>query len=227
MKKIIIAIDGYSACGKSSTAKAVARELGYNYIDSGAMYRAVTLYFVENHVELTNPKAVSQALSSIDITFHFDEETKGDHTYLNGLNVEERIREMDISDYVSPVSADKTVRQAMVVLQKKLGKSKGLVMDGRDIGTAVFPGAELKIFMKADIDVRAERRQKELFDRDILVDLEEVRENLIKRDKLDTSREENPLRQAADAIVLDTTHLFFEEQVDEIVQLVTTQFVGI
>ncbi|MFY0626220.1 MAG: (d)CMP kinase [Reichenbachiella sp.] len=226
MKKIIIAIDGFSACGKSSTAKATAKTLNYSYIDTGAMYRAVTLYFLDNHIELTNPKSVSKALSNIDISFHFNEKTGVNDTYLNGLNVENEIRKMEVAQYVSEVSADKTVRDAMVAQQRKMGKAKGVVMDGRDIGTAVFPDAHLKVFMTADVDVRAERRQKELFDRDQLVDLSEVKDNLISRDKQDTSREENPLRQADDAVVVDTTHMFFEEQVDEIVQLATAKMVG-
>lgn len=226
MKKIIVAIDGYSACGKSSTAKAVAKAINYRYIDSGAMYRAVTLYFLENHIELTNPKAVSSALSKIDISFHFNEDLSSDATYLNGLNVEERIRDMDIANQVSPVSANKSVRQAMVAQQRKIGKSKGIVMDGRDIGSAVFPNAELKVFMNASIDVRSERRQKELFEKDRLIDLADVRRNLLTRDKIDTSREINPLVMADDAILLDTTHLFFEEQVDQIIQWTTAKIVG-
>lgn len=226
MKKIIIAIDGYSACGKSSTAKAVAKTVNYKYIDTGAMYRAVTLYFLQNHVELTNPKSVSDALSNINITFHPNEKTGLNEAYLNGLNVEAQIREMEIAQHVSQVSADRSVREAMIAQQRKMGKSKALVMDGRDIGTAVFPDADLKIFMKADIDVRAERRQKELFDKNQLIDLDEVKENLTARDKMDTTRSENPLRKAGDAVVVDTTHMLFQEQVDEIVQLATAKIVG-
>lgn len=226
MKKLIIAIDGYSACGKSSTAKAAAKTLQYSYIDTGAMYRAVTLYFIKNHVELTNPKSVSEALKNISITFHANETTGVNETYLNGLNVENDIREMEIASMVSQVSANKAVRDAMVSQQRKMGKSKGVVMDGRDIGTAVFPDAHLKVFMTADVDVRAERRQKELFDKDQLINLAEVKDNLISRDKQDTSRAENPLRQADDAVVVDTTHMFFEEQVDEVVQLATAKMVG-
>ncbi len=226
MKKILIALDGYSACGKSSTAKAVAKALNYGYIDSGAMYRAVTYYFLENHVELTNPKKVTDALDKINITFHQNEKTGQNDTYLNGSNVEEKIRDMSIAKMVSPVSADPSVRKAMVSQQQKMGKSKGIVMDGRDIGTAVFPDAELKIFMTADVDVRAERRQKELFDKDELVDLAEVKENLIQRDKIDTTRAENPLVQAKDAVVVDTTHMFFEEQVEEVIRLATSRIVA-
>ena len=226
MKKILIAIDGYSACGKSSTAKAVAKALNYGYIDSGAMYRAVTHYFSENHVELTNPKNVSDALAKIHISFHYNEKTGNNDTYLNALNVEEKIRDMEVAKMVSQVSADQQVRKAMVTQQQKLGKQKGIVMDGRDIGSVVFPEAELKVFMTADVDIRAERRQKELFDRDELVDLVDVKENLIQRDKIDTTRKENPLVQTDDAVVLDTSHMFFEEQVDEVIQLATAKIVG-
>lgn len=216
LRKIVIAIDGYSACGKSTTAKEVARILGYRYIDSGAMYRAVTHYFLDHHVSLSNPKEVAKALQNIHITFHVN--SKGvTETYLNGLNVEKEIRKMRISEYVSPVSAVKDVRRAMVEQQRKLGKEKGIVMDGRDIGTVVFPSAELKFFMTADMLVRAFRRQMELLENDRLVDLDTVIENIQKRDKIDTTREESPLRQANDAIVIDTTHITIDEQVDEVV----------
>jgi len=221
MKKIIIAIDGYSACGKSSTAKRVAAALNYGYVDTGAMYRSVTLYFLEQYIDLTNPKSVSKALDEINITFHHNESTGQSETYLNGLNVEDKIREMEISQKVSEVAAIKAVREAMVKQQQKMGKSKGIVMDGRDIGSVVFPNAELKIFMNADFDVRAERRQKELFDKDQLVDLVDVKENLRKRDKIDTTRAESPLIKPEDSIEVNTTHMFLEEQVEHIVQLAT------
>jgi CMP/dCMP kinase len=215
--KIIIAIDGYSACGKSTTAKEVARILGYRYIDSGAMYRAVTHYFLEHHIALSNPKEIIKALQNIRITFHVN--SKGvSETYLNGLNVEKDIRKMKISAKVSPVSTIKEVRHAMVEQQRKLGKEKGIVMDGRDIGTVVFPQAELKFFMTADMLVRAFRRQRELLNSDKLVDLDTVIENITVRDKIDTTRQESPLRQADDAIVLDTTHITIDEQVDEVVR---------
>ncbi|PIB37088.1 cytidylate kinase [Reichenbachiella sp. 5M10] len=219
MKKIIIAIDGYSACGKSSTAKQVASKLNYRYVDTGAMYRAVTLYFMENYVDQTNPKSVEKALDKIEITFHHNEKTGKSETYLNGLNVEKRIREMEISQNVSEVSAIKAVRDDLVKQQQKMGRSKGLVMDGRDIGSVVFPEAELKIFMTADFDVRAERRQKELFDKDELVDLDDVKANLKQRDTIDTTRAESPLIRAKDSIEVDTTHMYFNEQVDHITQL--------
>lgn len=218
LSKIIIAIDGYSACGKSTTAKEVARILGYKYIDSGAMYRAVTLYFLEHHVSLTNPKEIAKALQQISISFKVN--SKGiTETYLNSLSVEKDIRRMKVSENVSQVSAIKEVRVAMVEQQRRLGKEKGIVMDGRDIGTVVFPKAELKFFMTADILVRAFRRQKELLSLDRLVDLDEVIENIQKRDQIDTTRKESPLVKAPNAIVIDTTHITIDEQVDEVIRL--------
>lgn len=216
-RKIVVAIDGYSACGKSTTAREVARILGYRYIDSGAMYRAVTLYFLDNHISLSNPKDISRALSQIHISFKVNSKGSSE-TYLNNLNVEKEIRKMRISENVSPVSAVKDVRVAMVDQQRRMGKEKAIVMDGRDIGTVVFPNAELKFFMTADMIVRAIRRQKELLESDKLVDLDEVIENITQRDKIDTTRKESPLRQAEDAIVIDTTHITIDEQVDEVVR---------
>ena len=216
LRKIVIAIDGYSACGKSTTAKEVATILGYRYIDSGAMYRAVTYYFLDHHVSLSNPKEIAKALQNIHITFHVNSKGKTE-TYLNGLSVEKEIRKMKVSEHVSPVSTIKEVRVAMVEQQRKLGKEKGIVMDGRDIGTVVFPNAELKFFMTADMLVRAFRRQRELLESDRLVDLDTVIENIQNRDKIDTTRKESPLRQASDAIVIDTTHITIDEQVDEVV----------
>jgi cytidylate kinase len=218
LRKIVIAIDGYSACGKSSTAKLVANILGYRYIDTGAMYRAVTLYFLEHHVALTNPKEVSRALQQLSISFKVNSKNITE-TFLNGLNVEKPIRSMRISERVSEVSAIKDVRTAMVEQQRKLGKEKGVVMDGRDIGTVVFPQAELKLFMNADLLVRAFRRQKELLDKDRLVDLDDVISNIVQRDQIDTTRAESPLRQAEDAVLIDTTHLTLDEQVDEVVRM--------
>jgi CMP/dCMP kinase len=217
LSKIVIAIDGYSACGKSTTAKEVAKILGYRYIDSGAMYRAVTVYFLENHVSLSNPKEIAKALYNISVSFKVN--SKGvTETYLNNLNVEKEIRRMRVSENVSPVSAIKEVRVAMVDQQRRLGKEKGIVMDGRDIGTVVFPNAELKFFMTADMLVRAFRRQKELLLHDKLVDLDTVIENIETRDRIDTTRAESPLRKAADAIVIDTTHITIDEQVDEVIR---------
>ncbi len=218
LRKIVIAIDGYSACGKSTTARQVANVLGYRYIDSGAMYRAVTLNFLERHVALTNPKEVQKALQEAHITFHLNSK-KESETFLNGLNVEKKIRSMRVSEMVSQVSTIKEVRVAMVDLQRKMGREKGVVMDGRDIGTTVFPAAELKLFMTADMLVRAFRRQRELLERKQLVDLDEVMDNLIRRDQIDTTRQESPLKQAPDAIVIDTTFITLDEQVDEVVRL--------
>lgn len=224
MRKIIIAIDGYSACGKSTTAIEVARELGYKYIDSGAMYRAVTYYFLEHLVAITNPKEVDKALQQIKITFVVN--SKGNtETFLNGVNVEKSIRKMRISEFVSQVSTLKAVRDAMVSQQRKLGKDRGVVMDGRDIGTVVFPEAELKIFLKADILVRAFRRQKELLEQEDLVDVDSIIENLEQRDKIDSNRTESPLVKAADAIGIDTTHITIDEQVDEVIRIALTKMI--
>lgn len=225
MKKIVIAIDGFSACGKSTTAKSVAAQLGYSYIDSGAMYRAVTLYFIENFINITDPKAIDKALEKITIEFHFNPKTNKNETYLNGLNVEEEIRKMYISEKVSEVSALPAVRHAMVAQQRKLGKKKGVVMDGRDIGTNVFPDAELKVFMTANMQVRAERRQRELLEKNQLIGLPDILDNLQKRDYMDSNRAENPLRQAEDAHVIDTSYMTFEEQVEEILRLSTTRMI--
>lgn len=225
LKKLVIAIDGYSACGKSTTAKQVASVLGYRYIDTGAMYRAVTLYFLDHHVALTNPKEVSRALQQIQITSKVNSRNVSE-TFLNGLNVEKEIRKMRISENVSQVSTLKEVRQALVEQQRRMAKDKAVVMDGRDIGTVVFPNAELKLFMTAEILVRAFRRQKELLQRGQLVDLDDVIENLIQRDKIDTSRAESPLRQADDALVIDTTHITIDEQVDEVVRQAVSKSVA-
>lgn len=218
LRKIVIAIDGYSACGKSSTAKEVSSILGYRYIDTGAMYRAVTLYFLDHHIALTNPKEVTRALKQIQITFKVNARHNTE-TFLNGLNVEKAIRMMRVSEKVSQVSTLKDVRNAMVEQQRRMGKEKAVVMDGRDIGTVVFPNAELKIFMNADLLVRAFRRQKELLNRDQLVDLDDVIENILQRDKIDTTRAESPLKRAEDAVLVDTTHVTFDEQVDEVIRL--------
>lgn len=214
MYKIIVAIDGYSSCGKSTTAKKVAQNLGYAYVDTGAMYRAVTLFFLNRHVSLTNPREISQALDELQITFRRNPVTQANETYLNGLNVEAEIRSMHISDHVSPVAAIPLVRKAMVAQQQKMGHARGLVMDGRDIGTIVFPDADLKVFMTADPVIRAQRRQAELLQKGELVKLEEVLENLRKRDEIDTTREEGPLRMADDAILLDNSFLTEDEQID-------------
>ncbi|MBC7891774.1 MAG: (d)CMP kinase [Sphingobacteriaceae bacterium] len=223
--KIIIAIDGYSSCGKSTTAKAVAVRLGYAYVDTGAMYRAVSLYFHDHFITLTNDRDVAKALEAVHITFEYNSKLGRNETYLNGLCVEEEIRKMYISEMVSEVSALVAVRRAMVAQQQRMGRHRGLVMDGRDIGTVVFPDAELKIFMTADPLVRAQRRQAELLEKGELIDLETVLENLQHRDYLDTTRAEGPLRQADDAILLDNTHLSPDEQLD-IVTYLANQCIG-
>jgi cytidylate kinase len=223
-RKIVIAIDGYSACGKSTTAKEVANILGYRYIDTGAMYRAVTMYFLDHHVSLTNPKEIDKALQQIHISFKVNSKNRSD-TYLNGLNVEKEIRSMRVSEMVSQVSTIKDVRVAMVEQQRRMGKEKAVVMDGRDIGTVVFPHAELKLFMTADMLVRAFRRQKELMEKDQLVDLDEVIDNIVQRDKIDTTRVESPLRQAEDATVIDTTYVTIDEQVDDVVRMALAKMI--
>lgn len=218
MRKIIIAIDGYSACGKSTTARETAKILGYRYIDSGAMYRAVTLHFLDHHVALTNPREVSRALDQIKISFMVDGKGKT-RTYLNSRIVEDEIRDMRVSENVSQVSTLAAVRHAMVEQQRRMGKERAIVMDGRDIGTVVFPDAELKLFLTADMLVRAFRRQKELLEREELVDIDSIVENLGKRDQIDSARKESPLRKASDAVEIDTTHITVEEQVDEVIRL--------
>ena len=219
MKKVIIALDGHSSCGKSTTAKRVAAKLGYAFIDTGAMYRAVSLYFYQHHITLTNPKEVEKALNEIKITFHFNEQRGASDVFLNGLNVEEEIRKMYISQMVSQVSAISVVRKAMVAQQQQMAKHRGVVMDGRDIGTKVFPDAEVKVFMTADTVIRAERRQKELLEKNELVDLEEIIENLKQRDLIDSTRSEGPLVQAKDAVLMDTSFMTLEGQVDFVLEL--------
>ena len=219
MPKIIVAIDGYSSCGKSTTAKLVARQLNYPYIDTGAMYRAVTLYFLQNHVSETNPKEIENALNNIQITFRRHPELGRNDTYLNGLNVEDEIRKMYVSEKVSDISAIAAVRHALVAQQQRMGKTKGIVMDGRDIGTVVFPQAELKIFMTADPLIRAQRRQLELMEKGELIGIEEITENLKMRDHIDTHRAESPLRQAEDAVFIDNSLMTLDEQVEMVVRL--------
>ncbi|PWJ58402.1 cytidylate kinase [Dyadobacter jejuensis] len=223
MPKIIVAIDGYSSCGKSTTAKLVAQQLNYPYIDTGSMYRAVTLYFLQNHVTLSNPKEVEMALSQIHISFRMHVGTGKNDTYLNGLNVEEEIRKMYVSDKVSEVSAIPAVRHALVAQQQRMGKTRGIVMDGRDIGTVVFPEAELKIFMTADPYIRAQRRQLELMEKGEMIGIEKIFENLKHRDLIDTTRAESPLKQAADAVYIDNSLMTLDEQVDMVVRLADEQ----
>lgn len=209
---IIIAIDGYSSCGKSTLAKALAAKLNYGYVDSGAMYRAVTLFFLENKIDFSKPKAVVAALPNIHIHFELNKAANRNETWLNGRMVEDLIRSKSVSDYVSPVATLVEVRREMVALQRLAGANRGIVMDGRDIGTYVFADAELKIFMTADPEVRALRRFRELLAKGESWTMEAVRENLRERDRIDSNRSENPLRQAADARILDNSHLSENEQ---------------
>ena len=215
MKKITIAIDGYSSCGKSTMAKDLAREVGYIYIDSGAMYRAVTLYCLENQLftaEGINTTKLEAAMPNIQISFQLNPETQRPMTYLNGVNVEDRIRTMEVSSHVSPVAALPFVREALVKLQQEMGKAKGIVMDGRDIGTVVFPDAELKIFVVASAEIRAQRRYDELKAKGQEASYEEILANVKERDYIDQNRAVSPLRQAEDAILLDNSNLTIEEQ---------------
>jgi len=220
MKDLVIAIDGNSGCGKSSTAKALAKKLKYIYIDSGAMYRAVTLFFIKHKVDINNEKDVEEALKQIDISFKYNIDTGQNETYLNRKNVENDIRQMEVSKLVSLVSEISKVRKKLVDQQRRLGDNKGVVMDGRDIGTVVFPNADLKIFMTANLEVRAQRRQLELKEKGTNVALEEVIDNLKNRDQIDSSRADSPLKKAEDSHVIDTSKISFDEQIDEIVSLI-------
>ena len=211
-QKIIITLDGWSSCGKSTLAKALARELGYVFVDSGAMYRAITLYFIEQGVDIRNESTVQHALQNIELKFVFNPARGASDILLNGVNVEARIRELWVASKVSEVASIAAVRRFAVLQQQRMGKEKGIVMDGRDIGTVVFPNAELKIFMTANKEIRAQRRFAELLAKDPAITLEAVRENLEQRDYMDSHREESPLRQATDARVLDNSQLTPEEQ---------------
>ncbi|MDR1880908.1 MAG: (d)CMP kinase [Tannerellaceae bacterium] len=215
MKKIIIAIDGFSSCGKSTMAKDLAKEIGYTYIDSGAMYRAVALYCMRHHLlpdGRIDEENLRAALPAIHISFVFNPETGKPDTYLNGVNVEKEIRGMEVANLVSPVAALGFVRKTLVEKQQEMGKAKGIVMDGRDIGTVVFPAAELKIFVTASPEVRAKRRMDELIAKGEPASYEEALENIVKRDYIDSNREESPLRQAEDALVLDNSSMSIAEQ---------------
>lgn len=217
MKTIVIAIDGYSGTGKSSTAREVARQLGYVYVDSGAMYRAVTLYMGENGIDIRDEEEVKRALEKIELTFALNPSTGRSHIHLNGKDVEKEIRSPNVSQLVSQIAAIPEVRRKMVAQQQAYGSQGGIVMDGRDIATVVFPRAELKIFMIADVAERARRREKELNEAGILADYKSILANLNERDRLDTSREDSPLQMASDAIELDTTSITFDQQVHQIV----------
>lgn len=214
-KKIIIAIDGFSSCGKSTFAKAIAARLGYIFIDTGAMYRAVTLYALEQGAivgDEVNAERVVELLPQVEISFRFNEERGASDIYVNGIYAEDRIRSIEVSNCVSRISSIGAVREKLVAMQQQMGQSRGVVMDGRDIGTVVFPDAELKIFMTADAKVRAERRYKELTAKGDKVTLEEILENVISRDNADMTREISPLRRADDALTLDNSYMSVEEQ---------------
>lgn len=214
-KKIIITIDGWSSCGKSTLAKALAKELGYVYVDSGAMYRAITLYFLRNNIDIAEHKEIVEALRSINLEFVFNEKTNSSDIYLNEENVEYLIRDLVVAEKVSDVAAIREVREFAVAQQQKMGAKKGIVMDGRDIGTVVFPKAELKIFMTADNAIRVERRFKELYEKNPNITIEEVKNNLEMRDYIDSHREVSPLRKAKDALELDNTSITPREQLQK------------
>jgi cytidylate kinase len=211
-KKITIAIDGWSSCGKSTLAKQLAKELNYIYIDSGAMYRAITLYFLRNHIDWTKEEEVNAALNDITLEFKPNNKTGDSEIYLNEENVEYVIRDLVVAEKVSEVAAIKAVRSFAVAQQQKMGAEKGIIMDGRDIGTTVFPNAELKIFMTADNAIRVERRFKELYEKNPNITIEEVKANLEMRDYIDSHREVSPLQKAADALVIDNSDITPAEQ---------------
>ena len=217
--KIIITIDGFSSCGKSTLAKQLAQKLNYTYIDSGAMYRAITLYFLRNNV-LSNEKEIREALENISLEFLVNQKSGNSEIYLNGENVEYIIRDIVVAEKVSDVAALKDVRTFAVAAQQKMGVHKGIVMDGRDIGTTVFPDAEVKIFMIADEAVRVERRYAEMFDKNPNISLDEIKSNIAMRDYIDSNRKISPLRKADDAIELDNTNLSQKEQLDFALKLV-------
>ena len=218
-KKIIIAIDGWSSCGKSTLAKELAKELGYLYVDSGAMYRAITLYFLRNHIDWTDKSEVKKALKEISLEFIFNEKSQQSEMHLNEENVEYVIRDLVVAEKVSDVAAIKEVRKFAVEQQQMMGKKKGIIMDGRDIGTVVFPKAELKIFLTADNAVRVERRFKELFEKNPNITIEEIKANLEMRDYIDSNREESPLRKADDAILVDNTNMTAKETIQKVAKL--------
>ena len=212
MKKITIAIDGWSSCGKSTLAKQLAKELGYIYIDSGAMYRAITLYFLRNHIDWNNEQEVTDALENIKLELQPNFTTGESEIYLNGENIEYVIRDLLVAEKVSEVATIEKVREFAVTGQQKMGAGKGIVMDGRDIGTTVFPDAELKIFMTADNAVRVERRFKEMYAKNPNISIEEVKANLEMRDYIDSHRKISPLQKSVDAVEIDNTSMTPEEQ---------------
>ncbi|MBS1754209.1 MAG: (d)CMP kinase [Ferruginibacter sp.] len=219
MGNIIITIDGWSSCGKSTLARQLAKALGYVYIDSGAMYRAITLYFLRNHINWADIKQVKSALKEINIYFRFNKITQQSEIYLNDENVEYLIRDLVIAEKVSEIATIKEIREFAVAQQQQMGVNKGIVMDGRDIGTTVFPNAELKIFMTADIAVRVERRYIEMQAKNPNVSIEDVKANLQMRDYIDSNREISPLRKAEDAIEIDNTNISIKEQLNLAIEL--------
>ncbi len=225
-KKIIIAIDGHSSCGKSTVAKQIAKHFHYRFIDTGAMYRAVTLFALRNNLAFSgqvDAAGLVSKLNEIHIDFKFNELTGISDVWLNGENVEQEIRQLPVSNHVSPVATIKEVRQAMVAQQQAMGREKGIVMDGRDIGTVVFPNAELKLFMTASAEIRAKRRFDELQAKGETVDFADILQNVTERDRIDSTRAESPLIQAPDAIVLDNSHITRDEQLQWAIQLVQTK----
>lgn len=230
MKKIVVAIDGYSSCGKSTFAKAIAKYFGYIFIDTGAMYRAVTLFAFQNGFIVNNvldTEKLERNLKNIDVRFVFDNEKQISYVYLNGVNVESQIRGIEVSGSVSLVSQNPAVREQLVALQQSMGEDKGVIMDGRDIGTTVFPNAELKIFMTASVDVRAKRRHDELTEKGELISLDQITENICDRDFQDENREISPLRKASDAVILDNSFMSVPQQMDWVIgcieKLITTK----
>lgn len=220
MKKIIVTIDGWSSCGKSTLAKQLAKQLGYVYVDSGAMYRAITLYFLRNHVNWQSAAEVEKAIGDITLEFKFNTKSQQSEIYLNGENVEFVIRDLIVAEKVSEIAAIKEVRTFAVAQQQKMGLQKGIVMDGRDIGTTVFPNAELKIFMTADIAVRVERRYIEMLEKNPNTSIDDVKANLEMRDYIDSNREISPLRKADDAVTIDNTVIGIKEQLSLALKLV-------
>ena len=213
-KKIIIAIDGLSGSGKSSTAKLLAKEMNYKYLDSGAMYRAVTLYIIENSIDYKNLKMLKTILDKIELEFIKDDVSGSYQIHLNNKNVEKKIRSKKVSELVSEISKISIIRKKLVQMQRTIGDKKGIVMEGRDIGTVVFPRAELKIFMQADLDIRAKRRFNEFEKLGKKISLEEVKSNLIDRDNKDSNREDSPLKVTSNSLILDTTSITLEEQIE-------------
>jgi cytidylate kinase len=228
-KKLIIAIDGYSSCGKSTFARLIAKELSYIFIDSGAMYRAVTLFCMRRKfitISGLNTTGIISELKDIHIDFVFNPEINEFETFLNSENVEKEIRSMDVTSYVSRISQIPEVRASMVKMQRQIGVSKGIVMDGRDIGTVVFPDADIKIFMTASVDIRAKRRYDELLSKGEKVSMEEIKRNIIARDIADENRDISPLRRAEDAVVLDNSRMSVKQQMEWVMEIIAKKING-